>query len=600
MYKHISRFFIGIYLLIFVVIGCSNQGGSFMPQYESTSFPSPTGDFAFSLVEGGKSSYAIVLPQNPSEVDILAASELQTFIEQISGAKLPIKNTSSQEQEIRLGFNYTSDLKSDGFRIKTENQTLYIDGSPIRGILYGVYGFLEDYLGCRWYTADASYIPSMDTIHIAEIDNTQIPIVGYREVLYSHLQDDQLAARLRLNGNVQSGRHPGYGTWCHTFYTYVPPEEYFESNPEYFSRRFFTRSKDSQLCLTNEEVFLKTVDSLREHIENEPTYDFPIWAEQKSTYWDVSQMDNAKPCQCFSCMKLNMKEGTPMGSILPFINRVADEFPDKIISTLAYWYSEEPPKNVKPADNVSIMLCPISIKRDQPLYESSNSKNQKFTKNIQGWSEISDRLFIWDYVIGFNHLLMPFPNFFVQQENIKFFIEHDVKGIFSQGNRDVGGEFAELRAYLLAKLLWNPDANVDEIINDFLGGYYGEAAPFIRQYIDEMQKSMKDSGKELYIFDHPKTHKKGYLSEEMISRYTEILNSAKNAVAGNKTLLARVESISRSTMYVSLVLEYGTKVERRDMLEEFYTICKRDGVTLLHEWDTTPDEFYQEYKSKLE
>ena len=62
--------------------------------------------------------------------------------------------------------------------------------------------------------------------------------------------------------------------------------------------------------------------------------------------------------------------------------------------------------------------------------------------------------------------------------------------MFEQGNREVGGEFAELRTYLISKLLWDPYANVDTLINDFLNGYYGAAGKYIRQYIDMMREAL--------------------------------------------------------------------------------------------------------------
>jgi hypothetical protein len=81
--------------------------------------------------------------------------------------------------------------------------------------------------------------------------------------------------------------------------------------------------------------------------------------------------------------------------------------------------------------------------------------------------EISKDIIVWDYVIQFNNLISPFPNLHVLKPNIQFFASHGVNAMFEQGNREVGGEFAELRAYLLSKLLWNPEANVDTLTERF-------------------------------------------------------------------------------------------------------------------------------------
>ena len=101
-----------------------------------------------------------------------------------------------------------------------------------------------------------------------------------------------------------------------------------------------------------------------------------------------------------------------------------------------------------------------------------------------GWSKIARNLFVWHYVADFFHYLTPFPNLPPLQDDIRFYIEHGVKGIFMQGDgNSPGGDFAELKAWLIARLLWNPKLEMADARWEFLRGYYRDAAPAVQEYL---------------------------------------------------------------------------------------------------------------------
>ena len=288
-------------------------------------------------------------------------------------------------------------------------------GGSDQGTLYAVYSFLEKYLGCRWYSSKVSHIPRQNEIIIGQINETQIPSLKFREVYYADAMDPAFAARQKLNGNasvIQNGKqvrekHRGWGTWCHTFYTFVPPDKYFAVHPEYFSLINGKREPVSQLCVTNPDVFRITLAELKKRIQENP----------EDHYWDVSQNDRHSNCTCPNCQAVDDREGTPMGSVLEFVNKIAAEFPDKIISTLSYQYTRRPPAKIRPAENVSIMLCSIECNRSEPILTDPLSAS--FRSDVQDWSKICDKVFIWDYVVQFSNLVSPFPNLRVLQPNVR-------------------------------------------------------------------------------------------------------------------------------------------------------------------------------------
>lgn len=517
------------------------------------------------LVKSGKSAYAIVVVADAPSSELHAARELQHFIAEMSGALMPILTDAYPlpEKAVVLGENRWSrslvpdlnvkELGKEGYIQKTVGEHLVIAGGKPRGTLFGVYGLLEDHLGCRWFTPDCSRIPKSRTIQIPELDESVIPRLEYRDPFFSDAFDGDWVLRNRMNSSRAAGVDSKGGkvrfsdfAWCHTFHALVPPSKYFEEHPEYYSEINGKRQAAwAQLCLTNPDVLRIAIEQVKEWIRNDP----------KADIFSVSQNDWGGNCQCASCRALDEAEGSPAGSLITFVNAVADEiaeeFPSVLIETLAYQYSRKPPKTVRPRPNVVVRLCSIECCFGHPLAEDDYPHNVSFRDDIIGWGKLMDRLYVWDYVTNFAHYLMPFLNLRVLKPNIQFFADHGVKGIFEQGNYSAGGhgEMAPLRSYLMAKFLWNPDYDYETALTEFLEGYYGKAAAEIREYIDLMHERLAETGNHLTIY-HPPTE--SHLDTDTLEQAERILIKAEGKVRHNPVLLQRVRMVQTGIQYVQL------------------------------------------------
>lgn len=223
-------------------------------------------------------------------------------------------------------------------------------------------------------------------------------------------------------------------------------------------------------------------------------------------------------------------------------------------------------------------------------------------KALEGWSQISDNLFVWDYGINFDNYLSPFPNFHILQDNIRTFRDHHVKMHFSQIAGSWCGDFAELRAYLVAKLMWNPDADVDSLMTTFLRGYYGPAAPQIEKCLRLQQGALLGSRTPLWLYDSPVTHKDGMLSPYMLRTYGEIFDKAESLVADNPLLLARVRRARLPIQYSELEIQRVNPDKDVADIERKLTLFKRrareGGLTMLNERHNSPDEYVDLYRSR--
>jgi hypothetical protein len=296
--------------------------------------------------------------------------------------------------------------------------------------------------------------------------------------------------------------------------------------------------------------------------------------------YDISQNDGAEPCQCENCQAIVKKEGSESGIIIWFVNQVAEavekEFPDKFIGTFAYGYTRTPPKYIHPRSNVVVRLCSVECCFAHDF--KTCPENQSFLRDLEAWSAIAPHLYIWDYVVNFSHYIMPYPNFKVLQPNIQTFRENNSIGIMEQAAyQGRGGEFSELRAYLISKLLWNPDCNVENVIDDFMYGYYGRAGKYIRQYFDLLHERIT-----------PETHIHFNLSpddqifsDQFINDSYEIFEEAIK-VADNSEILNRVEMASLPVLYLKC-LRSPLLAKYDGSYASFCAIAEREGVTIYAE-----------------
>ncbi len=552
----------------------------------------------------GKKGYQIVIPAQADSLTLKAANELQFYLTKLPDADLPVVLESKYKGDKGIYIGHTNyaksldinfnQLETDGYAFKQNKQNFIIAGGSEKGPLYGVYDLLQS-LGFRKYTYDYTYIPKVNSITLPK-DTVVIPKIKFREVFFNDAYEPDFFNWHKLDAHSET-----WGYWVHTFNSLVPPAIYGEVHPEYYSFWDGKRhsGEGSQLCLSNPEVFDILITNLRKEIAKKPLM----------KYWSVSQNDNENPCQCIACRKLNNKYGGApdkhSGSIIHFVNKVARGFPDKTISTLAYWYSREAPENIDPEPNVNIMLCNIESTRQKPVPQT----DPEFAKALEDWGKLAKSIIIWDYTVQFHNLVSPFPNLHTLKPNIKFFTDNNVTEMFEQGDRNTvkGGNMVELKTYLLAKLLWNPDADDEAIIDDFVHGYYGNAGPYIRQYIDTMRNALLASGQHLEIFGSPKDAKDTYLNAEMMAEYKSLLEKAEEAVAKDPELLKRVQRAKLPIMFAELEIasaeidtprsmyirnadgRYVVKPEIKKLVYQFVERCKAQGVSRLKERTTTPD-----------
>ena len=542
------------------------------------------------IIENGKSNYHIVNSFFSDECERYAASELQKYIYQSTNVFVPYFSDicPKRSPEIIIGKN-TRDilieneinlLSDEGFIIKTDGENLIIAGKTSRGTLYGVYRFLEIYFGFKCFTKDIEKIDKKTELFIDEVNLMENPDFEYRDAYFRGAFDGGFASKNRLNSSVadisrEKGGNMKFFSAHHTFETLMPSKIYFEKNPEYYALVNGKRKK-TQLCLSNDEVVKIVCENLFKQIEQNP----------HCKVFSVAQNDNEEYCKCEKCRKIDEAEGSPSGSMINFVNKVADKvkekYPDILIHTFAYQYTKKAPKKIKPNDNVIVRLCNIECEWSMPFSKKDklypDSKEADFLKNIKEWTSISKNVYIWDYAVNFSNYLQFFPCYYQMAENIKLYKKLGVKGVLEQGNFSYGASanMEELKSYLISKLLWNVNEDTDNIIDEFLDGVYGKGAPFIKEYLLLTTEAVK--GHSLGIYNYPES---SYITDDLLEKCEELFKKA-ILNADSDEIKERIEKESLSIEYLK-VARIEDDDERKKQVDIFKEKVKKFKLTEIME-----------------
>ncbi|MDN5202475.1 DUF4838 domain-containing protein [Fulvivirgaceae bacterium BMA10] len=559
------------------------------------------------IADSGTSSYQIVVPDQADSVELKAGEQLQEYLEKISGTKLPLISEGDFSKGRSIWIGNTEKLGQVSINeheilFKAEGNDLFIAGGSSKSTLYAVYTFLENELGLRFYAADAEKVPQMSVIGIDKGLNYRYEPAITTRTVHSRLfyQNHGFADKRKATYEAFPNYVPG--ARVHTFHRFVPESEYYSNHPEYYALRNGKRIP-TQLCLTNTEVLRIVKDKVAALLEEHP----------EASVISVSQDDNQQYCQCESCSKIHEQEGSPSGSMIQFVNEVAEAFPEKTISTLAYQYTRSAPQNLKPRENVLITLCSIECDRSAPISE----KCTDFSDDLIAWGKKTDNIRIWDYTTQFTNFLAPFPNLNTLQPNIQLFRDNHARWVFEQHSHHPS-ELFELRTYLTSKLLWNPDLNVDSLMHDFLTGYYEEAGEYIKKYIHTVHNSLEENSDFfLFLYGDPSQGFDSFLNAELLAQYDAWYNQAEEVVANKPEVLERVKRARMSVDYAILeasrrslsktftMTETNEQGEQQvsksltDRIQRFHETCRKWDITLMNEMGYKVEEYVEAYETTL-
>jgi hypothetical protein len=548
---------------------------------------------SFKISSNGQPTCTIVQQPGATATEINTAKDLAHTLHEITGANFEVSTTSDPSDKTAiiigpgpLAAKYFPDVALEKFGeeeliIKTSGNKLLLAGGRPRGTMYAVNRFLQEQCGVRWWTPWATNLPKRASLKFANLNIREQPAFEYRgPYWYPGFEPHWRAHNCANNESWIIPEDLGgciyYKGFCHTFYPLVSPEKNFAAHPEWFSLVKGQRTHDNaQLCLTNPELRKYMAEQVKKWLRESPG----------AKIISVTQNDCFGFCECANCKAIDDAEGSHAGTMIDFVNYVAEaiepEFPNVLVDTFAYQYTRHAPKNIHPRKNVCVRLCSIECNFREPFTDKSNAD---FLADLQAWSKICQHLYVWDYTTDFSHYVYPHPNYFVMGDDARIFHTNNVKGFFSEGAyAGHGHEMAEMRAWVLAQLMWNPEQDDRKLIREFVDGYYGKAAgKYIYDYLQFMHDQTHGYFLACYLRKTPP-----FVAIETMTKAELLWQAAEKAVANDPDKLAAVRIAHLPVLFVWLDnwqklrqdcweknLDWPIAKSRKAVADQFAKICE--------------------------
>ncbi|MBL6649076.1 MAG: DUF4838 domain-containing protein [Flavobacteriaceae bacterium] len=520
---------------------------------------------------------------------------LNIYLNKTLGTKLSLSD-QIQSKSIVIEENKKN---KDFISIKLTDSLITISADDKENLFYATYDFIEKFLNVRWLSSDYTHYENLNSIKIPKDFSYYYEPPVLTRTVHSKLfyENSNFANKLRVTDEA----FPRYVPTArvHTFHLFLPYDKFYDKNPEFYALRNGKRLP-TQLCLSNETVLNIVKDSVRSFFDRFPSSDVI----------SVSQDDNTQYCQCNKCSKIDKSEGSPAGSMIHFVNNIAKDFDDKTISTLAYQYTRTPPK-IKPLENVLITLCSIECDRNLPIENGCKD----FASDLDGWSKLTDNIRIWDYTTQFTNFLAPFPNWGTLKPNVNLFVNNNANWIFEQHSNN-NSELFELRSYVMAKLLWNPNLNFNLLIKEFNDKYYGSGGKYITEYINTIQSEIEKTSFFLFLYGDPSQGFDSFLSPDNLIKYDKMFINALKAVDYNSGFYKRILRSKTSIDYAILELyrknfselykltnyENGKKSINSELIERlkvFDQVTSENDITYMNEMGFTVNDYVSNYQKAL-
>lgn len=526
--------------------------------------------------------FAIVYDPADGESVKFASEELARYIELACGAKMRVMKTCDVTplvyEKIKVGPSANSgshDITGEEeFIIKCAPDIVRIMGGQPRGTIYGVYDFLEKEIGWRFFTSDCETLVGGD-VDIPSKKRHWKPVFEWRDVCSSAYWPEDISVKRKLNSSYErriSAKRGGSffypGRFVHTMESLLGVPQH------------------QQPCFSDPEVLEKCIASVRELLRANPE------ARIISVTQNDAERDEVSHCRCPRCAAIDEEEGSHAGTLLRFVNAVGeaieDEFPKVKLITLAYLHTLKCPKITRPRRNVIIEFAPMEMNFVRPATDPCNTG---FISEFEKWGKIADKIYIWDYIVDFSFTVPIFPNFGVIAPNLRYYAEHNVTGMFLEGDNYRHDEYttdlAELRGYLLSLLMENPKITDEELAarrEEFLAAYYGKNGSAVGKFVDIITEIASVDGNFVGCFHNPNE----LMDRDLfLSRLPEMEALWNEAEAGAETELQK-SHCERSRLcytYLKLLHAFDAMCENPDtraaILEEnekFYRLLQKYAI----------------------
>ncbi|MGL4093665.1 DUF4838 domain-containing protein [Agrobacterium cavarae] len=557
-------------------------------------------DHRYRLAEGGRMSMRVHVGAQEDIITLQAATDLSDFTAKLAGATLPErlstdeavaaepllvvgrKNAIAKRAFTDADFNGLGD---DGFLIRTFGAHILIAGATPRGNMYGVNWFLDHKLGVRWLSPTFTYWPKTSDITLSELNERQVPRFAFREVLSVEAENKPWRQRNLMVGQSHGPSFTpspaGIDSWNESwaaqgtlfnFFELLPQKKYQADHPDWYA--------GGQLAMMNKGMRAEMARVVVQKLKVLPDY--------RAVWFSIHDMDWGWDMDPASRAFAEEHGGHPSAPRLDMMVEVADlvraELPGARLAFNAYHWSFTPPEDMTVPDYIMVYPMTIQVNYRDAL---NGHANQKLGQDLARWNAIAKHVLVWDHITNFAGYLQPTPNIIPIGDSLKWLASLDhVEGYMGEGSFNTrGAEFAALRAWMIARLLWDPHQDPWALIADFCDKYYGPAGPEVLAYIHLMHDKLAATDD---VLSEKTTVDMSMFDADFVSRADALFDTAEKAVTGTEysahVRLARLPVdfviLRRQADYVRAQkdVSFDVVATRPTRLERFWQTIKAEKI----------------------
>lgn len=481
------------------------------------------------LARDGIARYAIRISPAASETERLAAAELAKYLRAISGARFPVSAFERTGRAILIRVAPRADFTGDAYSIAVRGDTVLLSGATARASLYSVYDFLER-LGCRWlapqllfYGGSGEQVPSRRTLTYGDGDVKERPRFAIRKLdVAEGLSHDSASLsqivewmpKVRFNTLQLPSNFGGSGrvTWDawrgaqtpelarrgltievggHGYQNFISAAmeggRLFETNPDWFGN-----GKDCKPSRARDVAFNTTdPDAVAYFVANVLAY---LHRRPEIRIFDLWPPDGVKWSECGDSAAYTPPEERQATLVRTVRDALIREGTGVRLEMIAYARTIAPPSGVRIPGDVLVDFCPIEQNFDAQIDDPTAGNNARYVDLLRAWRRtFTGDIGLYSYFRRYAWISLPVVLPRYMAHDLKWYASVPLQGVSTYA--EPGDWFTyEVNHYALARLAWNPDADMDALLDDYTAARYGSASSVARAALNSLEDIVRVYG----------------------------------------------------------------------------------------------------------
>lgn len=519
------------------------------------------------FIVNGASDYEIVVVDN--ERAQRAAEFLRSQLYSATGVSLPVRSASQvtysadskyiiigdEDKFAQAGLTMPEqELGQTGYYIKSVGDSVFIAVHASLGYQQAVLAFLRHVVGYEIFAAD-TITYGKDGTTLPDMTIIERPDFEFHRAGNVLSDADRYAMGFQINAEI----YIDVGTTWHNTMYYLPRDRYEAKHPLWYSNRPSNDPEQMQICATahgNEQELAAMTETVA-GIVYEKLEQYP---DRNTITFTI--MDNLYGCTCSACTAEKQKYGTDAAAYIKLVNNVSRMVDAKYaeagrdreytLMIFAYNLTEIPPvkevdgewvpvaEEMILADNVGVYIAPTSPDYTYSFYDEVNSQAVEI---IEGWSALTDNIYMWLYQTNFAWYMMPHNTFEATIETYRYCqsintIQINNLGQYYGMENPTG--FSRFKDYVDSQAQFDVSVSYNELADKWFSGYFGDAAEPMRKYFDELVAYMYDLA-DKYPEDvtgqmSSNVHQAKYWPKRLLESWLQLIDEAYAAIEKYSTL----------------------------------------------------------------